>query len=67
MQRRGRPKPSRPGEISILGMTFPQLLHCKVMDVALDLIPEAETMIPGILTTRETIDDCNRQENTIIF
>ena len=50
----GRAYPSSPGLMLMLGMTFLQLRHCREILVAFDLMPEAETTMPGILTRRET-------------
>ena len=40
--------------MSMLGTTVLQLLHWMEMRVALALMPEADTTMPGILTRRET-------------
>ena len=37
-----------------------QLLHCNVSLVALDLIPEAEIIIPGIFTSLAIWSDCKQ-------
>jgi len=35
--------------------------HCIAIFVAFDLMPDAETIIPGILTSFETISGCNSE------
>lgn len=57
-QRRGRIYPSRPGLIVKFGTTFLQERHWIEIFVALALIPEADTIIPGIFTKWETCSDC---------
>lgn len=51
----GRAYPSNPGLMAILVCTTLQERHCIAIFVALDLIPEAETTIPGIFISFDTM------------
>lgn len=50
--------PSKPGLTDKLGITFRQERHWIDIFVAFALIPDAETIIPGIFTSRDTVSDC---------
>lgn len=54
---RGIRYPSSPGLTGRLGTTFLQDRHCIEILVALAFIPDADTIIPGIFTRRETVSD----------
>lgn len=56
---RGMMYPSKPGFTAKFGMMLLQERHCIAIFVALALIPDALTMIPGTLTNRDTTSDCN--------
>lgn len=49
--------PSKPGFTAKFGIMLLQERHCIAILVALALIPEALTIIPGTLTKRETTSD----------
>lgn len=51
----GNAYPSRPGLIEILTCVTLQERHCIAIFVAFALTPDAETIMPGTLTSLETI------------
>lgn len=54
---RGIMYPSKPGFTAKFGIMLLQERHCIAILVALALIPEALTIIPGTFTKRETTSD----------